>query len=187
MSGSIDTLESLGREISDAAAQLRGVAEPLTDGQLNWRPAERRWSIGECIEHVALTNESYTRKFSRLAETGKLLRGDSPWKRSLTGRIFLWMMEPPPRGRVKAPVAFMPSSSSLQKDEVIARFETAREALLEVVQDFEGVDLSRTRVSSPVARWLRFDLGSALAILAAHERRHLWQVLKIASEPDFPG
>ena len=186
MSLPIYGVQHLANQISEAAAGLLDVASPLSEEQFNWRPAEGRWSVGECLEHVALTNESYTRKFQRLGARGTLPSGVGPWKGSLVGRIFLWMMEPPPRGRVKAPAAFLPSASRLEKAATLRRFEGSRDALLAVLATFEGVDLGRARVASPAARWLRFDLASAFGILAAHERRHLWQARRIPGEPGYP-
>ncbi len=34
------------------------VAE-LTDEQLNWQPAPGPWSVGQCLEHLSITNEAY--------------------------------------------------------------------------------------------------------------------------------
>ena len=48
------------------------------------------------------------------------------------------------------------------------------------------LDLARARVSSPLARWLRFPLGSAFALMAAHERRHLGQARRVIQTAGFP-
>ena len=47
-------------------------------------------------------------------------------------------------------------------------------------------DLSKARVQSPASRWIRLDLGAGFALMAAHERRHLWQARRLTERPDFP-
>jgi hypothetical protein len=42
---------------NDQAAQA--VAAGLTDEQLNWQPAQGSWSVGQCLEHLCITNEAY--------------------------------------------------------------------------------------------------------------------------------
>src|SRR5215471_5819568 len=31
----------------------------LTEEQLNWQPAPGSWSVGQCLEHLCITNEAY--------------------------------------------------------------------------------------------------------------------------------
>jgi hypothetical protein len=50
-----------------------------------------------------------------------------------------------------------------------------------------GLDLARARVRSPVGAWLRFSLGAGFALMAAHERRHIWQARRITEMPAFPS
>ncbi len=50
----------------------------------------------------------------------------------------------------------------------------------------DGLDLARARVKSPVVSWLGFSLGAAFGLIAAHERRHLWQARKVVASSRFP-
>jgi len=44
----------------DAADQRAiALAQSLTVNQLNWKPGPGQWSIGQCLEHLAVTNEVY--------------------------------------------------------------------------------------------------------------------------------
>ncbi len=31
----------------------------LTDEQLNWQPTPGTWSVGQCLDHLCITNETY--------------------------------------------------------------------------------------------------------------------------------
>jgi len=44
--------------IDDANKQFSG----LSESQINWKPSEERWSIGECIEHLVVTHKLYNSK-----------------------------------------------------------------------------------------------------------------------------
>jgi uncharacterized damage-inducible protein DinB len=44
-------------DANDQAAK-KLVAE-LTEEQLNWQPAPGSWSVGQCLEHLSITNEAY--------------------------------------------------------------------------------------------------------------------------------
>jgi hypothetical protein len=54
------------------------------------------------------------------------------------------------------------------------------------IEEANGIDLSKTKVSNAVSRWFRLSLGQELAFDAAHERRHLWQARRVKEELDFP-
>jgi hypothetical protein len=45
--------------------------------------------------------------------------------------------------------------------------------------------LGRVKVRSPAMKLLRFPLGGLFAIMAAHERRHLWQAQQVSRMATF--
>lgn len=49
-----------------------------------------------------------------------------------------------------------------------------REAI-RYIESSSGLDLARVKVQSPFVARLRYPLGFSFELLAAHERRHLWQ------------
>ena len=54
------------------------------------------------------------------------------------------------------------------------------------LEDAHGLDLRRARVVSPITRLLRLNLGAAFALIASHNRRHLWQARQVREHPSFP-
>jgi hypothetical protein len=46
----------------------------------------------------------------------------------------------------------------------------------------DGLDVTTIRVTSPFNASLRYSAYSALHILAAHERRHLWQAERVRDQ-----
>jgi hypothetical protein len=69
----------------------------------------------------------------------------------------------------------------------VAAFRAYQVQYIDRLRQANGLDLGRARVRTPVATWLRMSLGSGFALLAAHERRHLWQARRITQMPGFPS
>src|SRR5262245_22619495 len=46
-------------EFTDSDARADALARTLTREQLNWTPVPGAWSIGQCLEHLAVRNEIY--------------------------------------------------------------------------------------------------------------------------------
>jgi hypothetical protein len=163
-----------------AAAFLAGTAEAdtlashLNRQELYWRPAADSWSIGECLHHLAVTNETYTRRIGRVLATARPQPAKSPLTYGLFGNWFIRFMEPPVRRKVRAPAVFLPPPEDPEFDPLSA-FHESQDRLLDLLVRAADYDLQKIKVRSPASRLIRFNLAAAFAILAAHERRHLWQ------------
>jgi len=176
------------------AESLRGVeadvmrlVQPLSEPQVNWRPTDGRWSIAECIAHLTATGRAYVAPIEMAVERG-FRRGYLGGRDYQPGRIGRWLiaqMEPPPRRRMKAPRRIVPqrveSAFALKRG-----YEEMHRELIRVVLKAEGLDLSRVKLSSPLMPLVRQPLGTWIAFIAAHERRHLWQARQVRQEPGFP-
>jgi len=47
-------------------------------------------------------------------------------------------------------------------------------------------DLNGIRFVNPFLSLIRFSAGTGFQVIAAHERRHLWQAERILANPRFP-
>jgi hypothetical protein len=65
--------------------------------------------------------------------------------------------------------------------QVLPSFVAAQDVLIESLHAADGVALDRATIISPFNRRLRYNLLSMFAVLAAHERRHLWQAEQAAA------
>ena len=70
--------------------------------------------------------------------------------------------------------------------DVLGRFEGLMDGWDRIVEDASGLDLARVKVRSPVVPLLRFRLGVIIALMAVHERRHLWQAERVLQAEGFP-
>src|SRR5690349_16508658 len=51
--------EQLISEFDESDARVKALTAGLTTPQLNWHPQPGAWSIGQCIEHLAIANDIY--------------------------------------------------------------------------------------------------------------------------------
>lgn len=188
------TLVESWQELRATGEEAEDLASELSRDQLWWRPGEERWSVGECLDHLVRAGEAYLEVLDEAIEGGRRreLRAEGPHGRSLVGRWLVRLLEPPPRPRVPAPRRIRPRPSETGRREAEDRrdplrdFLDLRPRLGQRLEAAEGLDLGRIRMSSPFISFVRFDLGSAFRIVAAHERRHLWQAGRVREAEAFP-
>jgi hypothetical protein len=181
------SLEELRAVRRDAAALTGG----LSAAQLAWSPAPGRWSMAEGVAHLNRTGRLYldalAHSLAGARARGLVDRGD--YRPGLVGGWMARSMEPPPKIRFRSPRVFLPARGAAAVDGP-RELATWRELHLEMeerIREAAGLDLRRTRVVSPASRWLRISAGDALALLLAHERRHLWQMRQVRESGGFPG
>jgi hypothetical protein len=160
----------------------------LSDEQFTWHPSPEAWSIAQCIEHLNVTARFYLTYIDEaIAEAIRRgLYAEGPFFYGLPGRFLVGVTEPPSRIRARARPILQPGPPRRRKD-VMAAFRAYQVQYIDRLRQANGLDLARARVSTPVARWLRMSLGSGFALMAAHERRHLWQARRITSALGFPA
>jgi hypothetical protein len=171
----------------DAADQrAKAVAQTLTSRQLNWKPSPDEWSVGQCLEHLAVTNEVYVAAMSsslagrRLAVVSEIAPG---W----FGRWFIRNYIEPSSGtrRLRAPTKTTPGGQV--EPSVLDRFLSGNHEAREFVLRAGKYNVNRIRFRNPFIPVLRFTVGTGLEILVRHQRRHLLQAERIRERPGFPG
>lgn len=162
---------------------------PLSPEQLNWQPENGKgWSIGQCIDHLAKSNREMLRAMSGALDSARargITASTGPIRLSWIERFFVGSLEPPPKRRFKAPSKAMPTSTLIQ-DEMWQAFTAADDAVRDLALACRTIDINRIRVKSPFFRFFKYSLGAALAIIAAHNRRHLWQAQRVREATGFP-
>jgi hypothetical protein len=173
-------IDEILRQFEQVAAEAEAIVEPLREDQFAWRPAPDAWSIGECFDHLNAAAKMYLPELDAGIADGirRQAFGAGPFRYSLKDRLLVRLSEPPSIVRVRSPHSFLPATGR-SRDEVLAARRHLHAQFVERVRLARGLDLARVHVRSPVSTWLRFSLGTAFALIAAHERRHLWQARTI--------
>lgn len=154
----------------------------LSEDQINWHPAEGAWSIAECIAHLNKANSLYIPNleagFAHARQMQWFARGGNV-RAGFLERWFANRQEPPYRLRVKAPAKFRPSAGRYERDAILAQWVAIHQRLLELIRSDSDLDWNKVKIVSPVASWLKISAIGVFAIIAAHDRRHLWQAEQI--------
>ena len=162
----------------DARALVAGLGEDLG----TWRAAAGSWSVAECLDHLAQGNRRYLGAMEPVARQAQA-RGQTRRGRAVPGIIGRWFaatFEPPvkPRYKLKAPRSIRPRPSPALSD-ASAEFFASQDELRAFVRRYADLDLGRVRFPNPFVTVFRFSLATGLYVLAAHERRHLWQAWRV--------
>jgi hypothetical protein len=179
-----DCLRQLDAVDADAASLLNG----LTEVQFHWSPAESRWSIAQCLVHLAIIGGKYLPLLDETIENARAdrLLSRGPFRYGFIERWFVRSTEPPPGIRLRTPPAARPPDDQPLPG-VIANFLTTQDEIRKRIRAANGVDLARAKVTSPFIRPLKMGLGPCFEFLAAHERRHLWQAWQVRNDEGFPS
>jgi hypothetical protein len=184
----VPELEDLRKQINDIVADAQKLTEGVSDRQFNWQPEPGRWSMAQCLDHLNVVGaiEAPRIEASIRAARAQGLVGQGPYRRGILGSLFVRLSEPPPKIKFKAPKKMAPAPAE-PAARVVATFFALQDRIQEQIRLANGVDLGRAKVATPVFDWVRFTLGQTFAVIAGHERRHLWQAWQIRNDPKFPA
>ena len=170
-------------DAADRRAEL--VAKGLSPEQLNWKPRPDAWSVGQCLEHLRITNEVYLPAISRALE------GRQPVKVQDVnlGWFSRWFIRnyiaPNPGGRrARAPKKSEPATEV--QSLILQAFLSSNEVARRLVRRASDFDVNRIRFNNPFLPLLRFTVGTGLEIVAKHQGRHLLQAEGVRCCSGFP-
>jgi hypothetical protein len=180
-------IDDFRRQFEQLASDADALVAPLTQEQFVWQPSPGSWSVAQCIDHLNVTARMYLPRLDEGIAEGirRGLYGEGPFVHDFIGKLFVRTMEPPPRIRVKAPTVFQPATLR-SRPEIMAAFRAYQVQFVDRLRQASGLDLRRAKVVSPASAWLKMSLNSGFALMAAHERRHLWQAQQVIASPGFP-
>lgn len=174
-------------ELRVVTKDAREVFGGLSPAQLNWKPSAEQWSVGQCFDHLIVTNRCFFPDLERVAAGSYK---SSLWGRvsplsGFFGRLILKALDPEKGRKTKAPRVFEPARSDVAAD-VIERFAAHQEELATKMRATAGADLRELKVTSPVSPVATYSLLDAYRIVVAHERKHFAQARRVAQTGGFP-
>jgi hypothetical protein len=175
----------LAFELSANDQTAQTLVAGLTEEKLNWQPEPSAWSVGQCLEHLCITNEAYLpRMISALQD-----QPDSPVEQITPGFLARWFIqnfiEPSPNSkRAQAPRKIRPGARVAPT--VIDRFLSGNKACRELIVGARSKNVNRIGFWNPFVPGLRFTVGTGLEVISGHERRHLLQAERVRGAVNFP-
>jgi hypothetical protein len=181
----LEQTQSLREEFKRVTSSAGALARQLTPSQWTQRPAQGRWSVAECIEHLTLTTGLLLPRLEAALRQAPAGNG-GPLRTGWVERLLAWYLEPPYRRGSPTKAPFAPRVAHAP-EQVLPRFAEIQARLDLYIQSAAGLALDRTRIESPFDARLKYSCWAALLILVAHQRRHLWQAAQVLSRVRTPG
>jgi uncharacterized damage-inducible protein DinB len=159
----------------------------ITLQQLNWKPAPGSWSIGQCLDHLVISDSSYFPALKKIAE-GKYKM--TIWERwspfsAICGRILVDKLQEQVKKKMKAPKVFLPSVSNSDIG-ILQRFHQCHDIFMNYIAVCDKTDLDRTIITSPSIKFVTYSLRNAIRLLIQHQHRHINQAIRVKWSESFP-
>lgn len=171
-------LEALWRDLESVRALVLKEVEGLSQGQADWRPSEKDWSVGEIINHLTLA-EVGTGKL-----TSKLLKdagsGDAPFPADLK---HFAPLAPLPPGPAEAPPGVRPEGG-YAVGRLLTDIRAARERTRQTIERLATVDPRPLRWTHPLLG--EMDVSQWWQLQARHDADHLQQIRAVKAASGFP-
>jgi len=152
----------------------------LTPAQLTFKPAPDRWSVEECVKHIAKSEEVLRQMMDSVMKNNA-----NPDKRSeikLNDEQVVQRIEDR-TNKVKTTEKLMPENIPLKDTkEALESFMKNRDKLIEYVKSTND-DLRNHVATLPFGS---IDSYQTILFIAAHSNRHTQQIMEVKADPNFP-
>src|ERR1051325_7476265 len=172
-------------ELNASDQRAVALAQSLNLQQLNWKPAPGQWSVGQCLEPLAVTNELYGAAISDALDSapqGFASEVQPGWFARYFIREYIAPSEKQTRHKAQAKIAVRGDVD----EKILQRFLDTNRATRRLVDRATSVDVNRVRFKNPFVFWIRFTVGTGLEVISKHEQRHLNQAERVRNAPGFP-
>jgi len=180
-----DTLSKKEREYAvkflkgtenDVLNKIKG----LSEAQLKFKPAPDRWSVEECLKHIAITEQALWQMTS-----GTLKEPANPDKRGeikMTDEQLITMIEDRTK-KAQTKDEFKPENTPYKSmDDALTSFKSDREKLIDYVKSTQE-DLRNHVATMPFGM---LDCYQLIIFIGAHSNRHAQQMAEVMADPGFP-
>ena len=159
--------------------RLVSTIEGLSDEQLNFKPTPESWSVAECVEHLAISENMFNGMLQgALKEPANTAMRDSV---TMPDEKLIGMISSRAQ-KVKTPEPFEPSGKFGTHEETVASFTSKRKEHIEFVKTTEE-DLRNHYGKLPFAT---VDGLQIMLFMSGHTERHVQQMEEVMNHDNFP-
>jgi hypothetical protein len=166
-------------EMTRTSDLLLNAIKGLSEAQLNFKSSPESWSVAECTEHIAISENNI---FGMI--DGALKTAADPSKRSdvkMTDEQILAMIVDR-TNKVKTIKPFEPTGKYGSHEATVAEFLEKRKAHIEFVKNTKE-DLRDRYQQLPFGT---IDAFQVLLFMSAHNERHVKQIEEVKANENFP-
>ena len=167
------------KEMTKSHDHFLNSVDGLSEAQLKYKITDDSWSIAECAEHIAISENMI---FGMLQAT--LANEADPSKRSevkVSDEQLIAMIEDR-SNKVKTGEAFEPSGKYGSFEETVAEFKSKRKEHIDYVKSTQD-DLRNRYQQLPFGT---VDAYQILLFMSGHTERHIKQMEEVMDDEDFP-
>jgi hypothetical protein len=181
-------LSELIARANAVSGDVQSTFGPLNARQINWKPSEDQWSIGQCLDHLLTTNRPYFPVIEQVVrgEQKNNLWQSMPFFPGFFGKMLIKYVSPESPRKLKAPPKFQPSASAIDVG-ITRAFIDAQGKLTELMGATDRFDLEKIVISSPAIGLITYSLLDSYRIIVNHEERHTQQAKRVLASSGFPG
>ena len=171
-----DAIQLLQSTEMDLLEEVKG----LSEAQLKYKPAADRWSVEECVKHIATTEQMLW----QMTEGG-IKQPANPEKRSeikMTDEQVIKMIEDRSTKRQTVDPLKPENSSFKSMTDALSSFQSARVKLTDYIKSTN--DDLRNHVIT--LQFGQLDSYQMILFMAAHTNRHTQQLREVKADAGFP-
>jgi hypothetical protein len=166
--------------LTDTQNTLVDITKNLSEEQLKFKTASDRWSVEECVKHIAAAENGIWKMTDSIINTpanpdkrSEIKSTDEQVIAMITDRSF----------KAQAPEPLKPQNTPFKSyGEAIKSFTENRGKLIEYVNSTNN-DLRGHVVNFPIGT---VDSYQMVLFIGAHSKRHTLQVQEVMADPRFP-
>jgi hypothetical protein len=175
-------IEAILQQIKDATCQAHALTTKRSQTDLTTSLEASSWTAAQCLDHLAQTTNVFLPVISAAIGRAPRLSNNRRLRTGALTQMLIRNLEPPYRLRFKALKALVPQRHDFQS--AWNAFEESQLRLTGIIQCASDLALDEVRIESPVYARVSYNVYGALRMLAAHQRRHLWQIEQILKALD---
>ncbi len=153
----------------------------LSDAKWNFKPAPEVWSVAECAEHIALSED----RLYELVTRNLMKTPAAPEKKAeVQGKDELILEKTVDRSqKFQAPEMLRPTHQWPSKDDLMAHFKESRDRTIAYVESTQD-DLREHFVPHPAFKLM--EEYRWILLISAHSHRHTLQIEEVKANPNYP-
>jgi hypothetical protein len=180
MNRTISELEKISDDVKKSFGNLSAK-------QINFKSSAKSWSIGQCFEHLIITNNLYFPAIQKVIDGNHRnnIFSKIPFTTGLVGALMRNSLKPEQVRKMKTFKMFEPSMSDVSIS-ILNDFAENNRKLIEMMEACKGLEIHKIKIPEPLNVALNLRLDDAFEILIIHEKRHFNQASRVLQFGDFP-
>jgi hypothetical protein len=166
-------------ELTASRQQFLDSVAGLSAAQWNFKPDEKTWSVAECAEHIAVSEDVIFGMVTKQVMQSPVV----PDKKSAVTDDFILKAVVDRTQKFQAPEVLRPTHRFATPQEMIDHFKQSRERTIAYVRDTQD-DLRAHFGDHPVLKAM--DAYQWILLISAHSQRHTAQLNEVKANANFP-